>query len=116
VPVPSVDTKWLWRTRRKFVRFVLETRFTLIRADGTKLGGWSRDISEGGLGGIVPQTLQPGEQVTIELQLPTSKEALKLRSTIRYCAGTRFGTEFTSLSAQQRAAILEGCGELQLAD
>jgi c-di-GMP-binding flagellar brake protein YcgR len=116
VPVSPVDTKWLWRTRRKFVRHVVEVRFNLTRADGKKLGGWMRDISEGGIGGIVADTLSPGEQVTVEFQLPGQATPIKLNCTIRYSVGTRFGLEFTALNSQHRAAILEACDQLQLAD
>lgn len=116
MPVSPVDTKWLWRARRKFVRYELEMRFTLIRANGVKVGGWSRDISEGGLGGIAAAELTSGEQITVELSLPGRTEPVRISSSIRYSVGTSFGMEFTALSPQQRAAILECCSELQLAD
>ncbi len=95
---------------------MVEVRFNLTRADGKKLGGWMRDISEGGIGGIVADTLPPGEQVIVEFQLPGQTAPIKLNSTIRYSVGTRFGLEFTALSSQHRTAILEACDQLQLAD
>jgi hypothetical protein len=90
---------------------VVEVRFNLTRADGKKLGGWMRDISD-----IVADTLSPGEQVTVEFQLPGQATPIKLNCTIRYSVGTRFGLEFTALNSQHRAAILEACDQLQLAD
>ncbi len=75
-----------------------------------------RDISEGGLGGIVAETLTPGEQIDVEFVLPGQSVPMTLKSTVRYSVGTRFGVEFTAVSSQSRSAICDACEELQLAD
>jgi len=75
-----------------------------------------RDISEGGLGGIVAETLTPGEQVEVEFVLPGQSLPMTLKSTVRYSVGTRFGVEFTAVSPQNRSTICSACEELQLAD
>ncbi len=68
--------------------------------------GWSRDLSESGLGAFVAEPLILGELVTLEIPLPNShKHAIP--SIVVRALGTEYGFQFTALSAEQREQIRE---------
>lgn len=69
------------------------------------LPGRSINICERGVGAIVAGELVPGESVGVELQLPSLREPLRTRATVRYQDKLLCGLEFVSLSAEQQASI-----------
>ncbi len=79
------------------------------------VGGWSRDLSESGLGAFVAELLQHGEHVTVEIPLP-GKEALSLPAMVVRSLGTQYGLAFTALSASQRQSISEAVAGKEMID
>ena len=66
--------------------------------------GWSRTLSESGLGAFVAQALVLGEYVTLEIPLPdTAKQVIPAK--VARAVGTEYGFQFTALSAEQRSRI-----------
>lgn len=88
-------------------RHVFETRFWIrLRRDGQKLSlqGWSRDLSESGLGAFVAEALILSESVTLEIPLPDCDKQVIPAEVVR-ALGTEYGFQFTALSAEQRRQI-----------
>lgn len=76
--------------------------------------GWSRDLSESGMGAYVPLELREGELVNLDLPLDTDAKNLRLAAKVRRAQGSEYGFEFVTLSATQRAAIASAvahCGD-----
>ena len=88
-------------------RHVFETRIRIrLQRDSQRLTlqGWSRNLSESGLGAFVAQALVLGEYVTLEIPLPdTAKQVIPAK--VARAVGTEYGFQFTALSAEQRTRI-----------
>jgi predicted nucleic acid-binding protein len=88
-------------------RHVFETRIWIrLQRDGKQLSlqGWSRDLSESGLGAFVAEALILGESVTLEIPLTDSDKQVIPAEVLR-ALGTQYGFRFTALSAEQRQQI-----------
>ena len=88
-------------------RHVFETRIRIRFQRDTQrltLQGWSRDLSERGLGAFVAQALVLGELVTLEIPLPDSDKQV-IPAKVARALGTEYGLQFTALSAAQRTRI-----------
>jgi PilZ domain len=88
-------------------RHAFETRIWIrLQRDGEKLSlqGWSRDLSESGVGAFVAEALILSESVTLEIPLPDcDKQAIPAK--VVRALGTEYGFQFTALSAEQRRQI-----------
>ena len=88
-------------------RHVFETRIRIrLQRDSQRLTlqGWSRNLSESGLGAFVAQALTLGESVTLEIPLPDSDKQV-IPAKVARALGTEYGFQFTALSAEQRTRI-----------
>ena len=88
-------------------RHLFETRIRIrLQRDSQRLTlqGWSRDLSESGLGAFVAQALVLGELVTLEIPLPDSDKQV-IPAKVARVLGTEYGFQFTALSAEQRTRI-----------
>lgn len=104
--------------RRIAPRYVFEARIRLHLQRGPQklaAGGWSRDLSESGVGAFVAEPLQLGEHVTVEIPLP-EQEPVSLPAVVVRSLGTQYGIAFTALSASQRQAILEAVAGKEMID
>jgi hypothetical protein len=88
-------------------RHVFETKIRICLQRGSQrltVQGWSRTLSESGLGAFVAQALVLGEYVTLEIPLPdTAKQVIPAK--VARAVGTEYGFQFTALSAEQRSRI-----------
>jgi len=78
-----------------------------IRADHCEklsLQGWSRDLSESGVGAFVAEALILSESVILEIPLPDCDKQVIPAKVVR-ALGTEYGFQFTALSAEQRRQI-----------
>jgi PilZ domain-containing protein len=74
-------------------RHVFETRiWTRVQRDGKKLSlqGWSRDLSESGVGAFVAEALILSESVTLEIPLPDCDKQMIPAKVVR-ALGTEYG-------------------------
>ena len=88
-------------------RHAFETRIWIrLQRDGKKLSlqGWSRDLSESGVGAFVAEALILSESVTLEIPLPDCDKQVIPAKVVR-ALGTEYGFQFTALSAEQRRQI-----------
>jgi PilZ domain-containing protein len=103
--------------KRLFKRFKVQVRvrIAIVRAAGNLLVyGQGTDVSEGGIAIFVPQELEPGQALNLELMLPYSKDKLALNAVVRSKSGFRYGVEFVRLSATERHLITRTCNTLSL--
>lgn len=103
---PRSDSPANTEAVRKHPRFVFSVPVTLRRwpPQGFKTErGMTVDISEGGMAAIVPDRLQVGEVVELDLPLPVG--LLNTLATVKYSIRDRSGFEFVGLSAQERRQI-----------
>ena len=59
--------------------------------------GRGYDISEGGMGILVPMPLTPSQEVLVVFDVPPSRRRLGVRAVVRYAMGYRYGVEFQPL-------------------
>jgi len=88
-------------------RHVFESRILIhFRRDGVNFAvqGWTRDLSETGLGAFIAEALTVGELVTLEIPLlAAGRKEIPAQVSVRL--GTRYGFQFTALSTEQRIDI-----------
>ncbi len=77
------------------------------------------DISEGGMGILLPMPLAPAQEVLLVFDVPPSRRRLGVRAVVRYALGHRYGLQFQPLlgpdllllrSALAELAAVEGGG------
>lgn len=98
--------------RRRFARHRLDVRLqvNVFRSgETTSLWGRSHEIGADGIGGTLTGELQPGEVVTLEIQLPLMASPLKVRALVRYRDGLRHGFEFLALTGEQHDSVSRVC-------
>jgi PilZ domain len=97
---------------RRFPRYPADIRISiqLFRPTGTvSLWGRSTELGEDGIGCTLTGEVEPGEVVSMELQLPTAIYPIKLRALARYRSGLRHGFEFLALNIEQKDALQRAC-------
>jgi hypothetical protein len=98
--------------KRRYPRHALDVRMavTVSREAGTThLWGRSSELGQDGIGGTLTGDLEPGEVVSMEIQLPLSAKPMKLRAIVRYRQGLHYGFEFLTVNDDQRSAIQRVC-------
>lgn len=99
-----------WKTPRAFPRFLLDVRLTIRTKE--ILNGRTKDVGEGGLGATIPGTIEKGEIVELEFQLPGTTEPLRFKSEVRYSQGFQYGFRFLHPTDQQREIIRKAARDL----
>jgi hypothetical protein len=100
------------RRQRRYPRHPLDVRMTVTvsRPTGVShLWGRSSELGQDGIGGTLTGDLEPGEVVSMEMQLPLSAKPMKLRAIVRYRQGLHYGFEFLTVTDDQRSAIQRVC-------
>lgn len=59
--------------------------------------GRGYDISEGGMGILLPMPLAPTQEVLVVFDVPPSRRRLGVRAVVRYALGHRYGVQFQPL-------------------
>lgn len=98
--------------RREYERYHLDRRITVEGTiDGKRkvIYGRTSDISEGGVGAVLPDALSAGDQVNLRLPLAADGADLSLTATVCHSRGFYHGFEFRALDEAERAAIRKAC-------
>jgi len=98
--------------RRHWERFHLDLRITVeavVRGRPAVIYGRTSDISEGGLGAVIPESLSPDDEINIRLPIGRDAADVTLRAVVRHRRGFYHGCEFFSVSEEDRAAIRAAC-------
>ena len=102
---------------RRYPRYSLDVRVSVrVFRPGAPIELWGRSIELGqdGIGVTLTGQLEAGEVATLELTLPGSTAALKLRALVRYRDGLRHGFEFLARDTAQQELIQRTCELLSL--
>jgi hypothetical protein len=102
-----------WTLPRAHSRYLLDLRI-VVRAKETFIGR-TKDIAEGGLGATIPDNIDIGEIVELELQLPDAREPLKIKAEVRYRHGFQYGFKFVQITEQQQEMIRRTTRDLRMA-
>lgn len=97
---------------RQWERFHLDRRVTvegMIAGKRKVIYGRTSDISEGGMGAVLPESLSPGDEVALCMPLGPDGTEIRLTATLRHCRGFYHGFEFGSLDEAERVAIRKAC-------
>ncbi len=98
-----------YSTSRRFPRYVVDRSVSaLLQWEGSPyltLAGRCRVMSEGGMGIVLPQQLNIGQVVFLELA-----NALRVYGAVRNLHGFTHGFEFVLLRDAQRSSIRRLCG------
>jgi len=111
--MPSGQKEQIWSTPRAHPRFLLDIRIT-IHGDEV-LYGRTKDLGEGGVGATIPGSIEIGEIVEVEFQLPLHLDPLRMRAEVRYRQGFQYGFRFLNATDQQRALIRRSVRDLPAA-
>lgn len=74
--------------------------------------GRGYDISEGGMGILLPMPLTPAQEVLVVFDVPPSRRRLGVRAVVRYAMGYRYGVEFQPLLEPDRLLLRSALNEL----
>lgn len=81
-------------------------------APATDSFGRGYDISEGGMGILLPMPLAPAQEVLVVFDVPPSRRRLGVRAIVRYALGYRYGVEFQPLLEPDRLLLRSALDEL----
>jgi hypothetical protein len=111
-PVDEVER----RNRRKSPRFYLDQRLKVVIADADRKAvfGRTRDISEGGIGGVIADPLEPGTRVELEFPVPVQDLPLKMTAVVCFRRGFHHGFEFLVRDTNDINVIKRICAEAAL--
>ncbi len=111
--MPSAEKEPIWSTPRAFPRFLLDIRLVIRGKD--VMHGRTKDLGEGGVGATIPASIEIGELVEVEFQLPLREDPLRLKAEVRYRQGFQYGFRFLHPTDQQRALIRRATRDLPAA-
>lgn len=97
---------------RRYPRYAFDVRLKARMLQNDQYEScWGRSTELGldGIGATLTGELQIGEIVTLEIPLPLSTSALKVRAIVRFRRGLRYGFEFLAVSESQRSMIRRVC-------
>jgi hypothetical protein len=90
---------------RVYRRVPLGVEVQIVTGEGSPLSGLARDISLGGLFVESESRLSFGDEITVLVQLPETKDTLRLSGVVRWTNSAGFGLQFGSLGASATHAI-----------
>ena len=100
---------------RQMPRAGLDRRLQIVTVHKGKpnlVHGRIRNISERGLGAVIPRCLDVDEKVTLHFVMEDGKECT-IFATVRHCHGLHCGFEFISVDPALREAIARICGVVE---
>ena len=109
---PNVIEQIQRLNRRKSPRFLFDARLKVTRSANPKkqeVFGRVRDICENGVGAVIADPLQSGEQVTLEFPVQVQQKPLVLHAVVSYRRGFHHGFQLLALEAEQSAVIRTIC-------
>jgi TonB family protein len=111
----GVQTKaWQGESRRREPRFPVHVPLdvTVLRSGVPEtVPGRAVNVCERGIAAMLAADLIPGETVGVEVRLPLSADAIRVRAAVRYQDKLQYGFEFVAISAEERGRIREWAKE-----
>jgi hypothetical protein len=111
-PIVELENK----NRRRSPRFLFDQRLKIVITDShpRSIYGRTRDISEGGLGAVIADPLEPGTRVELEFPVPVHDIPLRMTAMVCFRRGFHHGFEFLVRDANDIAVIKKICAESSL--
>jgi hypothetical protein len=97
-----------WQNRRNTPRFYFDQRIKVYAGKET-FHGRTRDISETGMGVVIPDNVPTGSRVKLEFAVPGGKGALLVDAILRHHRGFYNGFEFADVNATLQHTINGAC-------
>ena len=98
--------------QREYTRFHVDMLVKIearVRGKMTTVFGRTSDLSEGGMGIVIPESIEAGEPLMSYLPIGKEGQNVALRAVVRHQRGFYHGCEFLDLSEQERQALRAGC-------
>jgi len=114
---PKERTEEGWKLQRKFPRYFVDERVSVRGKSKTMVvtaTGRSTDISEGGMGAVLPEAFEAGAEVMIELEFAKRGERLAMPAVVRHRRGYYHGFELLNLTTTARESLRRSCTGLPL--
>jgi hypothetical protein len=98
--------------RRDWWRWAVRAFLGVRRdTDAKPVFGRAHDISENGMGAVIPVSLDTGDKVTLEFALHPSGPSITVNAVVRHGRCFHYGFEFVGLSEAESEAIRSACTE-----
>lgn len=105
---PTQHQRQGWQNRRQNPRFFFDQRVK-VRLGKQTFHGRTRDISEGGIGIVVPDPIPLGSRVLLEFATGERGRSISAEGILRHHRGFYNGIEFVELSAESLESIRGVC-------
>jgi c-di-GMP-binding flagellar brake protein YcgR len=118
-PKLAKDKGKIDRRRRRHPRYRGDFRVTVsyfLENAYQKLEGHCRDISQAGIGILLPAELTSGEVVGLNFTLPSSGALWEVRAVVRYRHGYHYGFEFLALPGEHQVSLKKYLAALEAVD
>jgi PilZ domain len=105
---PEASSEFPVAERRHIQRYHFDQMLkitALLRGRETTLSGWTADISDGGLGAVMPEVLPLRTQATIRFRTERDGPELVIEAVVRHQRGFHHGFEFVGLTPDQLRQI-----------
>jgi hypothetical protein len=104
---PGTDAEQGWKVARRHTRYFFDHRVIVTQSAGqpASASGHTTDLSEGGIGLVLPEPFAPSARVRIELQLAAGAELLVIPAVVRHRRGYYHGLEFEELTPTTRERL-----------
>jgi hypothetical protein len=105
---PKAASTQVDRRRRRHPRYRVDFRAMATYLEGSqyrKIEGHCSDLSEAGIGMLLPTDMNIGEVAGLNFSLPGSSDVWELRAVAHYRRGYHYGFEFLSLTNGQRQTL-----------
>jgi hypothetical protein len=105
---PTAAQQKGWQNRRNTPRYYFDQRIKVYAGKDT-FHGRTRDISETGMGVVIPDAVPTGSRVKLEFALGGGKAALLVDAILRHHRGFYNGFEFADVNPTSQHAINGAC-------
>jgi hypothetical protein len=105
---PTAAQQKGWQNRRNTARYYFDQRVKVYAGKDT-FHGRTRDISETGMGVVIPDAVPTGSRVKLEFALGGGKDALLVDAILRHHRGFYNGFEFADVNPTLQHAINAAC-------
>lgn len=112
---PAIEGREADVDERLTPRFAFDQRLTVRAVKNSEtiaVYGRTCDISADGVGAIIPESIDCGAQVGLEMALDDYDEPSKIDAVVCHRRGFVHGFKFVNLTAEQTEAIRRACGDI----
>jgi len=112
VKPPTPETKQGWSITREHPRYRLNRRVTISatgKGPAHTVHGHTTDVSEGGFAAVLPDPIDPGTSVMIEIQMDGELGTLTIPAIVRHRRGYYHGLEMVDVTPTVKERLRKAC-------